>query len=590
MSKEVVVQELEQWITDEAFVPDRERLQGIQDRFNELQEADEKAALELHLQSGEEESTFSYTPSKEDARFKELLSIYHDKRKALDLERRKDEANNLSEKKALVVELNALIQDEENIGKAYQRFDAIKQKWNELGPVPNEARRDLQAEYSRLIEQFYYNIKIYRELQINDLKKNQELKEAIIDKIKLLADEKSINQVDFLIHQYLDEWDQIGPTFREEWDKIRESFREEMGKVFDRIREHRKAIKDEHHKNLEAKEALIKKVQALAAEEMSDVQEVQKRSRAVIDVQKEWKKLGYAGRGKNDKVWKSFRAACDEYFSKRDRFMEASNAELKDIREKKKALIEKAKSIYQGEDHKQIADTLKGMQREWKQTGKLLPHEEYKLFKEFRKYCDAFFNRKKEAADAAIKEAKQHLEQKESLLKQFEETLEKGIKEQGEAAIAEWQEAWGKIGAVPNKLRGKIEKQFEDLVANAYRSIGVSKEDLVQKQFDAKLDRLSNANHADDALLREKRAVIDKIKAAQTNLAQEESKMDFFKYSDDSNPLKKELMNRIDGVKEEIEALRQQKKQIDLTIKQMKEEEKASESEEQASEEASDQA
>jgi hypothetical protein len=589
MSKESVVQELEQWITDEAFSPDRERLQGIQERFNELQEADEKAALEEHLKSGEEEVSFSYSPSTEDARFKALLGIYHDKRKALDQQRKKVEANNLSEKKALVEELNALIQDEENIGKAYQRFDAIKQKWNELGPVPNADRRDLQAEYSRLIEQFYYNIKIYRELQINDLKKNQELKEEVIEKIKLLADEKSINQVDFLIHQYLDEWDQIGPTFREEWDKIRESFREEVGKVFDRIREHRKAIKDEHQKNLEAKEALIEQVEALAAEEMSDVQEVQKRSRAVIDLQKEWKKIGYAGRGKNDKVWKSFRTACDEYFGKRDRFMEASNAELKEVREKKKQLIERAKSIHQGDDHKQIADTLKGMQREWKQSGKLLPHEEYKLFKEFRKYCDAFFNRKKQAADEAIKEAKENLAKKEGMLEQFEKTLEKGIKAEGEAAIAEWQSAWGKIGGVPSKLRGKIEKQFEDLIAKAYESLGVSKEDLVQKQFDAKLDRLSNAQHADDALLREKRAVIDKIKAAQTSLAQEESKMDFFKYSDDSNPLKKELMNRIEAVKEDIEGLRQQKKQIDLTIKQRREEEKqsnAEKNEEEASESA----
>lgn len=567
MSKQAIVEELQTWLTSETFSPDRERVQEIQNRYTALQQSEEEAALKSHLESGGVADEFEWEETQEDKRFQELLGIYHDKRKQADQKRKQDEAGNLSEKKALITEMQTLIQDEENIGKAYKRFNAIKQKWNEIGPVPNEQRRELQAEYSRLIELFYYNINIYRELQINDLKKNLELKQGIIDKIKLLNDEKSVNQVDFLIHQYLDEWDQIGPTFQEEWDKIRESFKEEIGKVFERIREHRKVVKEEHQKNLDAKEALIGRVKSLADLEMNDPVEVQKRSKEIVNIQKEWKKLGFAGRGKNDKIWKNFRAACDAYFEKRDAFMAASNAELKTIKERKQAIIEKAKAIYQGEDHKQIADALKVLQQDWKRSGKLLPNEEFKLFKEFRSYCDAFFNRKKVEAEAAMKEAKENLEKKEAQLKKMVSSIESDLKKEGEDLIKAWQSEWALIGEVPFKLKDKLDQQFNDLVTKAYRALGVSKEALEAKQFDAKLEVLTQSKKADSALATERSAVLDKIKALQTTLAQEESKLDFFKFSKDNNPLKLELMNRINAVKEEILALKDQKKRLDLAIK-----------------------
>lgn len=572
MSKQAIVEELQTWITSESFSPDRERIQEIQSRYTALQQSEEEAALQAYTESGGVPETFEWEETQDDKRFQELLGIYHDKRKQADQKRKQDEAGNLSEKKALISELQSLIQDEENIGKAYKRFNAIKQKWNEIGPVPNEQRRDLQAEYSRLIELFYYNINIYRELQINDLKKNLELKQGIIDKIKLLTDEKSVNQVDFLVHQYLDEWDQIGPTFQEEWDKIRESFKEEIGKVFERIREHRKVVKEEHQKNLEAKEALIAKVESIAELEMVDPVEVLKRSKEIVKVQQEWKKLGFAGRGKNDKIWKQFRAACDAYFEKRDAFMAASNAELKTIKERKQAIIEKAKAIYQGDDHKQIADTLKGLQQEWKRVGKLMPNEEFKLFKEFRSYCDAFFNRKKVEAEAAMKDAKENLEKKEAQLKAMLVSIDGNLKQEGEELIKEWQSAWAAIGEVPFKLKDKLDQQFNETVGKAYRALGVSKEALEAKQFDAKLEVLSQSRKADSALAAERSVVVEKMKALQTNLAQEESKLDFFKFSKDNNPLKMELMNRINGVKAEIAALKDQKKRLDLAIKGLNDE------------------
>ncbi len=587
MSKQEIVDELQGWVADASFAPNRDRIEQLQTAFNALKEETLKLQMADFMKDREEanEDEFEYKNEPEDARLEELVSIYHDKRKAIDKQRRDQEAANLTEKQDLIKELQSLIQDEENIGKAYKRFNAIKQKWNEMGPVPNAQRRDLQAEYSRLIELFYYNINIYRELQINDLKKNQELKEEVIEKIAQLEQEKSINQVDFLIHQYLDEWDKVGPTFQEEWDKIRERFKVAVSSVFDRIREHRKEVKGEHEGHFQQKKELVAKVEELASHELIDVKDVQAWTKEIIDYQKQWKKIGYAGRGKNDKVWTEFRKACDAYFEKRNAFLETSNAEFKKAKERKLALIEKAKEIYRGDDRTTIANQLKGLQREWRTAGKLLPQEEYKLFKEFRKYCDDFFNRKKKEEDAFVEAAKDNLKAKEALLTKFSESIKSGIKEKGEAIINEWRTEWSAIGNVEQKVKAKVDKAFEDVIGKAYESLGISKQELAKKRFESKLEMLSTDDNAEDALVSERDRIGQKIREVQTTLAQEEGKLDFFKFSNDSNPLKAELLKRIEAVNREIAELRSKKKQIDLTIKGMKKEaDSANENEEEKSE------
>lgn len=593
MSKAELNSEFESWIVSEEFTPEKEKYQEIIDRMNALKAESSKAQLEAFQAESEEsesesDESFEYVNDTDDLRFNELKDIYHEKRKAAEAARKAEQSANAKIKEELLKELHDLIQDEENIGQAYKRFDTIKVKWGETGQVTPDKRRDLQAEYSRLIEQFYYNIKIYRELQINDLKKNQELKLAVIEKIKALENEKGINQLDFLIHQYLDEWDQIGPTFKEEWEKIREDFKSGVSQVFDRIKAHRKEVKDEHQKNFDAKMELVEKAREIANQDLVDIRQVQQLTRDIIDTQKEWKKIGYAGRGKNDQVWADFRKACDIYFDARKVFLDKNNKEFEKVKERKRGLIEKAKETYQGEDLDKVAHVLKGLQREWKQSGKLLPQEEYKLFKEFRKYCDDFFNRKKTETEAAAKAFEEQIKQKESLIEDFAKELEEGIKEKGEAAIEAWKNKWSEISDNGDRVAKNVESKFNDLISKGYQSLGISKEQLEEKNFEAKLDVLSNKGNATESLRREKQYLIAKIKDCQLNVVQLEGRLDFFKFSDDKNPLKRDAMKKVEEAQKEVAKLKDKKKRVDLAMKEIAKAEQAEAnkaSEEEAGEE-----
>lgn len=569
MSKIELNSEFESWIISESFSPDKEKYQGFVDRMNEYKLESEKAQREEHASESDSEGDFEYSNDKDDNRFQELKDIYQEKRKKIEQETKRLQESNFKIKSDLIGELNDLIQDEENISQAYKRFDAIKVKWGETGPVSPDKRRDLQNEYSRLIEQFYYNIKIYRELQINDLKKNQELKLEIIEKIKALDAEKSINQIDFLVHQYLDEWDQIGPTFKEEWEKVREDFKSAVGAVFEKIKSHRKEVKEEHQHNYEAKQALVAKVNEIASTDLTEVKQVQQLTRDVIEIQKDWKKIGYAGRAKNDTVWTEFRKACDQYFDRRKSFLDENNKVFDKARERKTMLISKAKEIYQGDDFEKIANSLKGLQREWKQSGKLLPQDEYKLFKEFRKYCDDFFERKKTQTEAENKLLEENLQKKQELIQKFSSELDSGIKEKGEAVIEEWTALWSQTGEAGSKSAKNVESLFANLISKAYQSLGITKEQLEEKKFDAKLDLLSNKGNAEDSLMRERQIIGAKIKEAQLNLVQVEGRLDFFKFSDNKNPLKAEALKRLEEAKAAVDQLKEQRKRVDLALKEI---------------------
>lgn len=570
MSKEQINEQVSAWISNEAFEPDRERIDQLRNEFIQEVDGDREKQLDAFIADGGDEADFNYDKSSEEYAFEDLLKQYHDKRKAFEKSKSDALEINYKQKRILIDELQALIQDEENISKAYVRFNAIKQKWNETGPAPSDKRRQLQADYSRLIELFYYNINIYRELKINDLKKNQELKLEVIEKIKNLKNEKAINQVDFLIHQYLDEWDQIGPTFREEWEKTREIFREGVNAAFERIREHRKSVKEEHEGHFTKKKELVEKAKEIASRELTDMKLVQKSTKEIIDLQKEWKQIGYAGRGKNDKIWKEFRKVCDAFFATRSTFLESSNKEFAQLKERKKALIEKAKEIHIGDNAEEVANKLKGLQREWKQIGKLLPQEEYRLFREFRGYCDAFFERKKIEAKKLESELKSNLEKKEALLLSFANDVQKGVKEHGESLIEEWKEKWADVGDVHERMTTKVDQAFNNVVAKAYKAMGISKSQIVEKEFNNKLDMLTGKDDAEAGLNAERRMIQTQIKEAESSARQLEDKMAFFKYSDDSNPLKRELMDRIAAAQAEIDDIREKRKRIDLTLKEIK--------------------
>ena len=119
--------------------------------------------------------------------FKDLYATYKAGRAVYvqELNQRKDE--NFAVKSEVIEELRALVENPEDINKAYPRFRELQNKWKSAGSVPATKAKDLYETYQHCVEKFYDYVKINRELRDLDFKKNLEVKTALCEKAEALA-------------------------------------------------------------------------------------------------------------------------------------------------------------------------------------------------------------------------------------------------------------------------------------------------------------------------------------------------------------------------------------------------------------------
>ncbi|MEZ4759081.1 MAG: DUF349 domain-containing protein [Flavobacteriales bacterium] len=90
--------------------------------------------------------------------------------------------------------------------------------------MPARDYRDLQSDYSHLLDDFFYNIRIYKELREHDLRKNTALKQALASDMESLAQEDNIKDLEGKVREYQEKWHQVGPVSQDEWEALRDRF------------------------------------------------------------------------------------------------------------------------------------------------------------------------------------------------------------------------------------------------------------------------------------------------------------------------------------------------------------------------------
>ena len=157
------------------YVLEEERKQQVA----QLKEDASKEADESLDQSSEEVlSNDALLELKES--FYEIYNDYKKKKKEIIDARNETESKNLTAKRALIAQLQKVVTTEENIGTAFASFKEIQENWKVIGDIPRAKRNEIQAEYSKLLEDFFYNIKIYKELKDHDFHRNYQLKTEVI--------------------------------------------------------------------------------------------------------------------------------------------------------------------------------------------------------------------------------------------------------------------------------------------------------------------------------------------------------------------------------------------------------------------------
>ena len=467
--------------------------------------------------------------------FKSLYADYKRERAEFNRQQEAEKAENLTKKQTIIDELKALVESQEDVN--FPAFRELQDRWRAVGQVPATNYRDINDTYQFYVEKFYDMVKIGRDLRDLDFKKNLEAKQAFCEAAEKLAENENIVSAFNELQKLHEQWKDFGPVAKEFREDIWNRFKAATAVINKRYQAHFEEVKGQMAENLAAKEKLCEKVEEVAAREVKNSAEWNAFSKEIEDIQAEWRKIGFATKKENQKIYDRFRAACDDFYGRKREFYNGFKSELEENLQKKMSIIERAEELKSSTEWKKTADQFIALQKEWKEIGAVPRKKSEQLWKRFRAACDEFFaERDKNAKPENNFYA--NLKAKKSLI---EEIKAIDIKEATEDLMKEIQERWNAIGFVPFKEKEGIAVSFKEVMSEKF------------PQFNQR-----NARRGGNArALSPKEELVRKFNALQQDIETYENNIGFFAASKNSAPLIKQMEDRISAAKEELKELEQ---------------------------------
>lgn len=539
--------------------------QDLKTRFDDFileeERKDQVNALNA-AESGEVYENLDFSPLKE--AFYELYDAFKTKRNQQKTLKEALEKENLKLKRSLITRLQDVIENEENIGVAYNAQKEIHETWKKIGDIPRDKRDEVQRDYSRMLEIFFHNMKIYRELKDHDYHRNAQLKLSLINQLEALKNSNAIKDMESALKTLQNEWEEIGPVLNDDWEKLKVHYWDSVRAVYEKINQFYNERRNTQLDNLAKKKELVTEIHAVNSklDEIDSSKSWEKATEKVIKTQNDWKSIGQAPRKENDEVWKEFRVACDVFFEAKKAFYKVIEGKQKEVVEKKRKLIDQAKSIQESTDWKTTSEKLIRLQKEWKNSGNAGQRFENKLWSEFRAACDMFFN----AREESLKEQQSALIANVDLKKQVIDKLANielsGDKKADLIILKEINEEFKAIGNVPNEHRDELNLLFRKTMDSHYENLNIDSNEKELILFKARFDTLSSGSNRVDFIQKERSAVRKQIDQLNAEAIQMETNLSFFSRSKGADNLRKEVDQKISAIQQKIEGLKRKLKAI----------------------------
>lgn len=566
MGKMAFLDELKTLTANEDVLSVSRDVNELRTRFDDyvLEEERKKQVAVLEAKARGEEVEYEKEDDPVREEFYTVYSAYKEKRNAAVATKNAVQAENLRQKNALITRLKTVIDSEENIGAAFGAYKEIHEAWKQIGDIPREKRDEVQAEYSRLLEDFFYNMKIYRELKDHDLSRNLKMKLDLIQQIQKLAEVESIKDVERSIKSLQNEWDGIGAVGRDSWENVKIAYLDCVRAVYDRINKYYEDKRGQQQENIEKKQILLDKLKMVCAnlDELKTIKSWEDKTQEVFDIQNVWKQIGFGPKKENEEIWTLFRAECDKFFEAKKIFFDGIRSGFDAIAESKQKLIDQAILLKDSTDWKGAGDQLIQLQKKWKNLGNAGQRNEQRLWKEFRGACDAFFNAKSAHFAEMDKLNENNLTAKQELIAKIEAYILPEDKKQAIADLKEFATEYNAIGHVPMAHKETIYNAYKLALDKLYNTLKLEGQEKEQILFQAKLDTFKASPNAAKLLDKEKIDLRRQIDQLKQDVIQYENNLGFFAKSKGENPFKTEVEKKIEHTKRKIEEITRKIKMI----------------------------
>ena len=541
--------------------PQKEEVDYLKTAFYKLHVAEREAQLKAFIEGGGDPEQYQITPDETEEAFKAEMGIIKEKRAKLLKEQEAEKQENLTKKLAIIEQIKGMITTPEEANKSYKEFQALQQQWREIKNVPAEKANELWRNYQLYVEQFYDMLRLNSEARELDFKKNLEAKTRLCEIAENLANEDDIISAFHQLQKLHQEYREIGPVAKEQREEIWNRFKAASTVINKRHQQHFEGVRAKEEDNLARKTALCEKVEAIAAKENKGSGDWEKHTKQIIELQTEWKTIGFAPQKMNVKIFERFRAACDDFFGRKAEYFRNLKDVFKENAEKKRALIEKAKALQDSTDWKSTSDKFVALQKEWKTIGMVPKKLGDQLWAEFLGACNKFFEARKAAG------AGQHSEEHANLSKKREviEKLKAVAEEAGENVQEKVQtlvEEYNAIGHVPFKEKDKIYEEYHAVLDKLYKDLNISVAKKRLSNFKQNLKQV--AERGESALDNERARLFRQYEAIKQEVQTYENNLGFLNASSKKgNSLIDEMNRKVQKLKDDMNLVREKIKAID---------------------------
>ncbi|MFI3327842.1 MAG: DUF349 domain-containing protein [Rikenellaceae bacterium] len=566
MSRVELVTLLEKLIATEPIESLRNTVEAIKTAFYKIDAAANATNAEATETAEAVEAEVEATLSEEEIKLKALFAEYRKKRDAHLEQQEAEREMNLKIKEQIIAELKELSESDENQNHSFPKFRELQQRWRDTGSVPIQSVKDIWERYNLYSENFYSIIKINRELRDLDLRKNLEAKTALCEAAEELVkmEDKAVESFHQLQPLH-DQWRETGPVEADQKEAIWQRFKDATSVINKRHADYFESLKSELEDNLKRKEEICEKIEALLNSNLEDRKGWIAASETLITLQGEWKKIGFAPKKDNTKIYNRLRTACNAFFDAKRQFFAGVKDQIDGNAARKEEICVAAEALAQSEDWRGATDAILELQSKWKTIGGVPKRQSEILWKRFRAACDTFFTRKAEHFASESGDQNENLKQKEELIATLEQMVGEAKAESIEA-IKELQRKWSAIGHVPAKSREALQKRYKEVVDKLFE---LMRGEQRERKLGAFKERVANtikggANGAKG----EKDKLMSKVKELNSEINQLENNLGFFARSKGAESMIASVEKKIEKAKREIAELKEKIKIVDLASRQ----------------------
>ena len=559
-SKAEIIERLKEIVGNDEN-PTKEELDHLKTSFYKLHIAEREAQQKAYLEAGGDPDKYVLVPDEAEDVFKAEMGVIKERRAKLFLQQEAEKQENLEKKLNIIERIKNMASSPEEANKNYNEFKELQQQWKDIKNVPADKANELWRNYQLYVEQYYDQLNLNREAREYDFKKNLGIKNHLCEAAEKLAEEPDVISAFHQLQELHQQFREVGPVAKELRDEVWTRFKAASTVINKRHQQHFDELRAKEEDNLVKKTALCEKVEDIVKDEHKGANEWEKLTKEIIDIQAEWKKIGFAPQKMNVKIFERFRAACDDFFSKKAAFFKEMKQRYNENIAKKQSLIEKAEALMESTDWKVTTDKMIALQKEWKTIGAVPKKVGDELWSKFLEACNKFFEARNAANAGTRNEERTNLDKKKAIISQLKELVEGNVDDLQDK-VKGLVDEYAKIGHVPYKEKDKLYKQYHEVLDKLYDDLHVT---TAKRRLDNFKSNLKNVvKRGEDALDNERGRLMRRYEGLKQEINTYENNLGFLNASSKKgNSLIDEMNRKVQRLKDDMELIKQKIKTID---------------------------